>query len=308
MGHARKKEFPMSLGDFPHDISDTKPLPEWMQPLRETDRELPEALQDQILASGRASLSGLIQVLEDTLADDEADHGWAPMHAAKLLGMLGDAQAVPVLLRMLEHYEVLDGYHQEAEDALVVLGQPATRACLEAYATASNEDLRKGIGSVLSRSTEKNEDIYHTLLEFFEESPELGAIYLAQYGDPQAIAVLSEKFDVLPIDDQDDSVMSNHVFVELRSAIEELGGQLTAAQQAKADRADAPRRRFAAQMEEALSRIRIAAQHRPTAQAASTPSNSPGAVARKPRKLGRNERCWCGSGKKYKKCHLDLDR
>jgi len=22
---------------------------------------------------------------------------------------------------------------------------------------------------------------------------------------------------------------------------------------------------------------------------------------------GRNEECWCGSGKKYKKCHLDED-
>ncbi|MES1245780.1 MAG: SEC-C metal-binding domain-containing protein [Acidobacteriota bacterium] len=23
--------------------------------------------------------------------------------------------------------------------------------------------------------------------------------------------------------------------------------------------------------------------------------------------LGRNDDCWCGSGKKYKKCHLDSD-
>lgn len=23
--------------------------------------------------------------------------------------------------------------------------------------------------------------------------------------------------------------------------------------------------------------------------------------------LGRNEICWCGSGKKYKRCHLDID-
>jgi len=25
-------------------------------------------------------------------------------------------------------------------------------------------------------------------------------------------------------------------------------------------------------------------------------------------KLGRNDLCWCGSGKKYKKCHMELDR
>ena len=24
--------------------------------------------------------------------------------------------------------------------------------------------------------------------------------------------------------------------------------------------------------------------------------------------LGRNDLCWCGSGKKYKKCHHDLDQ
>ncbi len=24
-------------------------------------------------------------------------------------------------------------------------------------------------------------------------------------------------------------------------------------------------------------------------------------------KLGRNDTCWCGSGKKYKKCHLAAD-
>ena len=24
-------------------------------------------------------------------------------------------------------------------------------------------------------------------------------------------------------------------------------------------------------------------------------------------KLGRNDDCWCGSGKKYKKCHCDFD-
>ena len=23
--------------------------------------------------------------------------------------------------------------------------------------------------------------------------------------------------------------------------------------------------------------------------------------------LGRNDLCWCGSGKKYKRCHLDKD-
>jgi uncharacterized protein YchJ len=30
-------------------------------------------------------------------------------------------------------------------------------------------------------------------------------------------------------------------------------------------------------------------------------------VVRQEPKIGRNDPCWCGSGKKYKKCHLDSD-
>ncbi len=26
------------------------------------------------------------------------------------------------------------------------------------------------------------------------------------------------------------------------------------------------------------------------------------------RKIGRNNPCWCGSGKKFKECHLDRDK
>jgi len=29
--------------------------------------------------------------------------------------------------------------------------------------------------------------------------------------------------------------------------------------------------------------------------------------AGKKEELGRNDVCWCGSGKKYKRCHLDSD-
>jgi tetratricopeptide (TPR) repeat protein len=39
-------------------------------------------------------------------------------------------------------------------------------------------------------------------------------------------------------------------------------------------------------------------------EAAGTPSIMAGAT----HKLGRNERCWCGGGMKYKRCHFDVDR
>ena len=33
-----------------------------------------------------------------------------------------------------------------------------------------------------------------------------------------------------------------------------------------------------------------------------------GTYRRERPKLGRNDPCWCGSGKKYKKCHMEQDR
>jgi len=31
------------------------------------------------------------------------------------------------------------------------------------------------------------------------------------------------------------------------------------------------------------------------------------ATEEKKNELGRNQACWCGSGKKYKRCHLEAD-
>ena len=91
-----------------------------------------------------------------------------------------------------------------------------------------------------------DERIYAALLDTLQRTPELGANYLVDYGDTRALEVLAQTFDTLPIR-EGDNLLANHVFIELRCAIEDLGGQLTAAQQDKFAEADAPRRRFVAQ-------------------------------------------------------------
>ena len=37
------------------------------------------------------------------------------------------------------------------------------------------------------------------------------------------------------------------------------------------------------------------------------PAPSSGPIRNAAAKVGRNDPCWCGSGKKYKKCHLGKD-
>jgi HEAT repeat protein len=295
----------MSLDPLSPDTRDASLPQALVQRLRDLDEELPEALRAQCLAAGASIVPDLIVLLEDeVLADEESEYGWAPLNAAELLGTLGDVRAIPVLLRCLEACDVLELFHRKLVEALCAMGHLATCSCLEAYTTRPDEDLRNSLAEVLCHTETRDERILGVLLDTLERSPEFGAMYLAEYGDARALAALSQVFDALPLS-ENESMFSNHVFVEVQGAIEELGGELTASQSAKAERADAPRRRFAAQMDEAAHRL--AAQQR-LAQASSTPSAPQSPVTGKPRKIGRNERCWCGSGKKYKKCHLDLDR
>ena len=37
------------------------------------------------------------------------------------------------------------------------------------------------------------------------------------------------------------------------------------------------------------------------------PADEDEPIVRATPKIGRNDPCWCGSGKKYKKCHLEAD-
>jgi len=295
----------MSPGHQPQDTRDATSPQELVQRLRNLDKELPEAFRVQCLAAGASIVPDLIILLEeDVLADEESEYGWAPLHAAEILGTLGDARAIPVLLRCLEGCDPLDLLHQKLVDALLAIGHLAIDACLEAYTTRTDEGLRNSLAEVLCYAQTRDERIYDVLLDTLKRSPELGAMYLAEYGDSRALAALSHAFDTLPLSEEE-AMLSNHVFVELQGAIEELGGELTASQSAKAERADAGRRRFVARLDEAVHRL--AAQPR-LEQAVSPPSAPKSPVARKLRKIGRNEPCWCGSGKKYKRCHLDLDR
>jgi SEC-C motif len=265
---------------------------------------LPEALRQQCVAAGAAIVPALIALLEDALVDDQPEHEGALFHAVDLLGALGDAQAVPILLRCLEHDDLFDGLALPATAALRTLGPTALEGCLAAYATTTDAAFRDRLAGVMSRCGVHDERIYACLVETLQRTPELGANYLAEYGEARALDVLAQTFDTLPLRDEE-TPLANHVFIELRAAIEDLGSQLTAAQHQKFEAADAARRRLVAQMHWAMDP--------PAAPAWRTPLQATSGIGPRPplpsgtRKLGRNAPCWCGSGKKYKKCHLPLE-
>ena len=193
---------------------------------------LPEAIRRPLVAAGATGVPALIALVEDALADDQTDLGWAPLHAVDLLGTIGDARAIPVLLRCLDREDELDLLVQQAAAALRALGALALDRCLLAYATSHRDTFRDRLAGVMSRWGLHDERLYAVLLDTLQRTPELGANYLVEYGDARTLDVLAQTFDALPIR-EGDNPLANHVFIELRCAIEDLGGHLTAAQQHK---------------------------------------------------------------------------
>jgi len=93
--------------------------------------------------------------------------------------------------------------------------------------------------------------------------------------------------------------------IELREAIEELGGTLTAEPTTQVSSRVANRLRC---FTEARRAARVATDREVIAiPAARAEPGMPSSPARRERQPGRNERCWCGSARKYKKCHLATD-
>ena len=276
---------------------------ELLQHLRGYERGLPEAMRRPLVAAGATVVPALIALVEDALADDHADLGWAPLHAVDLLGALGDARAVPVLLRCLDQEDDLDLLVQQAAAALRALGALALDSCVVAYATTPRDAFRDRLAGVMSQWDIHDERIYAILLDTLQRTPELGASDLVEYGDARALDVLAQTFDALPIR-EGDNPLANHVFIELRYAIVDLGGHLTEAQQHKFEQADALRRRFVAQMYWDVDAPIASAGRWPPIVSAPAGTQRPRTTEK--RKRGRNALCWCGSGKKEGVAELSI--
>jgi hypothetical protein len=163
----------------PHDHDDAREATASPQALvralRAQEGALPEALRRQCVAAGAAMVPALIALLEAGLADDQAEPEGALFHAVDLLSTLGDARAVPILLRCLEHDDLFDGLALPAAAALRTLGPAALEGCLAAYAMTTNAAFRDRLAGVLSRCGVHDERIYTCLGETLQRTPELGA-------------------------------------------------------------------------------------------------------------------------------------
>jgi hypothetical protein len=227
-----------------------------------------------ILTLGGEAVEPLLEFIRDEAwADaDGPGGGWAPIHAARLLGELKAPQAIEPMLEALWDCEAGEDILFDALMlGLAKIGPAVLEPALRARDATDEPEMRSQLATILAELGVRDERIYQALLEQLEDEPGLGAGSLQEYGDERAVEPLSAMLDELDANDPEEHVD----VVECAAAIESLGGTLTPGQKAKA-----------AEVEKSWKRAYS---------------------LRRLRDTGRNDACPCGSGKKYKKCHLPID-
>jgi hypothetical protein len=270
--------------------------------LHDADYRLADEIHDNILALGQAAVPALLEILEDALSKLPVD-GWGPAHAAQLLGELRATDAIEPMLRVLAATSMQDRLHDKIIQSLPEIGGAATEPVIRAFANNMDPTFRYSLSAALAGWQIHDDRIFEILIDQLRREPSSGAGNLAIYGDTRAVPHLLEALDRYTIVDSENP-LANHALIELREAIEELGGTLTAEQQRKCRRGREPAEVFSRKLDALLESNRREVIAIPAARAEPVMPSSP---ARRERQPGRNERCWCGSARKYKKCHLATD-
>ncbi len=248
--------------------------------LRRTGEKLPDSLRDAILALGNEAVGPLLEVLEDesALEEDSPSEGWAPIHAAKLLVDLRANEAIEPLLRVLKSVD----YEAIIYNVIVVnlskFGAPVLEPALRMIEQGLDEAPLDGVCGILSSLGVRDERIYENLKLEFEREPVLGAICFANYGDKRALPMLRKAIE--QFEPGEVSRLGIYELKEFSEAYTTIAGELPPDLASRCELLSLQWN----ELQDAIER-----EERQNAPAVST-------------KIGRNEPCPCGSGKKYKKC------
>jgi uncharacterized protein YecA (UPF0149 family) len=282
----------------------TDDVRERVRKLTHAGRSLPDGLREEILELGATAVPALLEILEDeSLAlENGPGDGWAPGHAVRLLGELQVADAIEPMLRVLATTDWLDVLHDRVIQWLPRIGAPVIDPALRAYDDNQDRRFRASVAAVLAEVGVHDDRVFAVLIDQLRDEPSRAA-NLASYGDERAVPYLLEALENFEIIESGNP-LANHALIELRAAIEELGGTLTAEQQLKCRRAREPTEVFQRKMDAILASYQSDVRPIEPAQQREV---APVVPARRRERPGRNDACWCGSARKYKKCCLAAD-
>jgi hypothetical protein len=245
---------------------------EHMQSLDDFERLSPEEQESHVAALGPQDSAQLIAIAERATND-----GIAAFAIERLVDLKVEAAMEP-LCALLGR---VDRDSERRESLLVSL------SCFGAEVVEPLLQMREGLteewrrDDVLLALTEregalaKDERIFAALCEFLPRNPDLGAELLEEYADPRALPLIEQTIERFVPDFE--SLMSERELRCLLSAHRQLGGELPGPLHA---------------------RVHV------WVDTWNQPVPAPEPVRRTAPKLGRNDPCRCGSGKKFKKCCL----
>ncbi|HEX9051993.1 MAG TPA: SEC-C metal-binding domain-containing protein [Anaeromyxobacter sp.] len=242
-------------------------------------RSLPPALATEVVVS----------ILEAQLSHPDPDA--RAIRAAHLVHALGLHGAVPVLVRCVEQLPVIHPVRDAALSTLSRLGSSASEALLAALERSTDVAARTSLAEALAAAPGEDERVRTALVRMLEDAPASAARLLARRGEWRALPHLGRALDRLAIAPVADCpICAGEDVVAVASAIRVLGGETSDEQEERIDR-------ILDRGEDAWIRM-------------TNPLGAP-ALRRAPlartKRPGRNDPCPCGSGKKYKRCHLRLD-
>lgn len=279
------------------------------------------AILADIVALGEAAIPAIQdaltpELLADTFVDDQA--GATVLYLAEVLGSIGSVQAIPLVVNLFRHIDedtiefLPDIMHALGPDSIEPLVSvvadktlrwfPRAIAAQAALTVAGadivlQERVSAGLRDILASCLARTDPLSD------EERETLGSIvadhsYLA---DPKARPLIEMAFDADIVNHRPKDEQSFDIPIISRKDVQKLydeGGSPT----------QAPPRRFLERYHDDLRRHFEEEEKRRKTKAllhvledAETET-----VVLGPR-LGRNDPCWCGSGNKYKKCHLADD-
>ncbi len=241
--------------------------PKLMKAIEEAGGSLPDEL--------RAALLALDDGAARTLADLGAEDLEAGADADGLWAAAAARVELEATIRRAASEPLEPEDYEEALDDVEFLGADAVPILADAYAEAGSARVRGLIAWLAAEAPDRDDRLLDLLVDYVGREPADGADHLETYGDPRALPALSAALDRQL---SGRGVPAN--LQPLLDAIVALGGALTPRQEALL-------RERAGDVRDLSERIL------PSAGRAVRP--------------GRNDSCWCGSGKKYKKCHLALD-
>lgn len=186
--------------------------------LRDGRDALTPALREAFVAIGPTAVPPLRAVVQDA----SQWSAWAPIHAARLLGIVRAADAVPDLLRILEGAEEEDRLSAEAIRALVEIG-PAALDGVAAFLTVGPPPRARALAlealrGLLDDCPPERRTVAREALEaeLRQGDAIAAAACLAELGDADAIPALLFRLG--------GADLSHAAYEAVRDAVERLGG------------------------------------------------------------------------------------